>query len=324
MKKLWIAWERDGSIRSRVLAREMNAEFCTFTSFVLSNIFSILRYPVAIIQTINAVFQKKPDLLVVQNPSIVLAFVAALIKPAFRYRLFIDLHTIYIYPSGLKKIVTDFLNLYSLKKCTGVIVTNEFYRKKMMKNTESRVFILPDKIPDFDYPFQPVRLEGRKNILYICTFSSDEPWREVIDAAALIDKDTFIYISGRNRLKKVTIPANVILTGFLTTKDYQNLLRSVDAAMVLTSADDCLVCGAYEAVAAGKPLILSDKKVLREYFSKGAVFTGHLREEIAGAINLALADAPDLSRSIIELENELRVAWKRQWDFLLERIDSAF
>jgi hypothetical protein len=49
-----------------------------------------------------------------------------------------------------------------------------------------------------------------------------------------------------------------------------------------------------------------------------------LREEIAGAINLALADAPDLSRSIVELENELRVVWKRQWDFLLERIDSAF
>src|SRR5438477_13186851 len=93
MRRLWIAWEDDTSIRSRVLARELGAKYLAFTRFSDSRPLGWLRYLVATFQTVWAVVRERPELLVVQNPSIVLAFEAALLRSIARYRLVIDLHT---------------------------------------------------------------------------------------------------------------------------------------------------------------------------------------------------------------------------------------
>lgn len=320
-KKLWIAWENDGSIRSRVLAKAMNAEYYTFTRFEKSKRLFLLRYPLATIQTFLAVAKEKPDVLLTPDPSVLLCFLAAVIKPLFKYKLIIDEHTLYISPTGIKKIVMDFLGNYYFKRCDMVIVTNEPYKIRMrefVKNKE--IFVLPDRIPNFDYPFKKTELKGKYNILFICTFSYDEPWEEVIRAATLLNKDTYIYISGRNKLNQSSLPANVVLTGFIPDKEYQNLLRSVDIVMVLTEKEECMVCGAYEAVAAEKPLILSDRKVLMDYFSRGTVFTKNNREALADAIRLAITRRYDLQKEIRSLKAVRNAEWKRQWDSLLEKL----
>jgi len=255
---------------------------------------------------------------VVQNPSIVLSFFAALVKPIFKYQLIIDLHTLYISPKGFKKIAMDFLNDFSLKRGDIVIVTNESYREKIQRKIRTKIFILPDRIPDFDYEFKAMPLKGKNNVLFICTFSEDEPWEEVISAGTLLDQDISVYISGKNQLGQEAIPPNVILTGFVPDEDYQNLLRSADIIMVLTEEDDCMVCGAYEAVSAEKPLILSDKEVLREYFSNGTVFTQNNRKDIADAINLAIKNKSVLKEGIRNLKRIRRTEWKKTWDALLE------
>ena len=110
MKKLWIAWEDDTSIRSRVLASELRAEYRAFTLFTRSKIFKWLRYPVAMVQTAWAMAHQRPELLVVQNPSILLAFEAALLSQMLGLRLVIDLHTPYNNPTGIIRVVADFLN----------------------------------------------------------------------------------------------------------------------------------------------------------------------------------------------------------------------
>jgi len=322
-KKLWIAWENDGSIRSRVLAKAMNAQYYTFTRFEKSKRLFFLRYPLAMIQTFLAVAKKKPDVLVTPDPSVLLCFLAAVIKPLFNYKLIIDEHTLYISPTGIKKAVMDFLGDYYFKRCDMVIVTNEPYKIRMKESVKNKeIFVLPDRIPNFDYTFKQTELKGKYNILFICTFSYDEPWEEVIQAATLLDKDIYIYISGRNRLDPSNLPSNVVLTGFVPDKDYQNLLRSVDIVMVLTEKEECMVCGAYEAVAAGKPLILSDRKVLREYFNRGTVFTKNNREALADAIRLAITRRYDLQKEIRFLKAVRNAEWKRQWNSLSEKISS--
>ena len=57
--------------------------------------------------------------------------------------------------------------------------------------------------------------------------------------------------------------------------EYVSMLYSVDATIDLTNRENCLVCGAYESVAAGKPMILSKTQALMEYFNKGAVYVEH-------------------------------------------------
>jgi hypothetical protein len=49
------------------------------------------------------------------------------------------------------------------------------------------------------------------------------------------------------------------------------MMRSVDATIVLSERENCLLCGAYETVASEKPMILSNKEALRNYFDKGAI-----------------------------------------------------
>jgi len=319
--KIWIAWEYDGSIRSKVLSKEMKSPFFTFTRFEgAKKPMVFLRYPVAMVQTFFTLAKEKPGVLVVQNPSIVLSFFSALVKPLFNYRLVIDLHTLYLHPSGFKKLIMQFLNDYSLKRGDIVIVTNESYKVRIKEKTGREIFVLPDHIPDFEYEFEKMALRGKNNVLFICTFSEDEPWKEVIQAAELLDKETCIYISGKNRLNRDEVPSNVVLTGFVPTKDYQNLLRSADIGMVLTSQEDCLVCGGYESVSAEKPLILSDTEVLREYFDKGTVFTGNNANDIAGAIKLAIKNRYALEKNIRKLKSRRNSEWQRQWERLMGKL----
>ncbi|MGE3595688.1 MAG: glycosyltransferase [Dehalococcoidia bacterium] len=290
----------------------MGAEYHAFTRFTFSKWFGWLRYPVAMAQTGWVLAKRRPDVVVAQNPSIVLAWQAALLRPLFRYRLLIDLHTHFVRPTGLAKLIYGFLNGYSLRNCNAVIVTNEAYRDEIAKKTIQAVLVLPDKVPVFESKFTRVPLNGR-SILYICTFSSDEPWTEVLEAAPMLSADTTIYISGRSPIAQSSAPHNVVLTGYLPRDDYENLLRSVDGVMVLTTAQDNLMCGGYEAVAAGKPIVLSDTPALRRLFTKGAVFTENRREAIAESIRTLEGDEQRLRNDIIALGVEMRADWLCLW-----------
>jgi glycosyltransferase involved in cell wall biosynthesis len=180
--------------------------------------------------------------------------------------------------------------------------------------------VLPDKIPEIDGAGQHTTLKGRLNVAYICTFSVDEPWKEVIAAAELLPKDICIYITGRNSVKQEDVPENVVLTGYMPRQDYQNLLHSVDAVMVLTTADENLVCGGYEAVAAGKPLVLSDTRTLRDFFCKGTVFTGNRSDEIARTIKTLDGSVATLTSGIKTLKEEMTLSWQQRWRDLLEQL----
>lgn len=320
--KLWIAWEDDTSIRSRVLADQLGAEYRAFTFLSNSKILAPFRYVVAAVQTLGAIVRTRPTLLVVQNPSVFLAYEAAVAKKVFGYHLVIDLHTHFGEHRGVKKLIHDFAHEYSLRNCDTIVVTNEDYRQDIASQTTRKVLVLPDKVPELSEQ-APVTLQGSPSVLYICTFSDDEPWREVVAAAKQLPTDTRIYVSGKSPLTSEDVPSNVTLTGYLPRTRYEALLQTVDIVMVLTTASKNLVCGGYEAVAAGKPLVLSDTLALRDLFRQGTVFTTNTPESIADAIRRAHADAPDLRIAITQLKEDMSGAWRQRWEELLLAIEAA-
>jgi glycosyltransferase involved in cell wall biosynthesis len=137
----------------------------------------------------------------------------------------------------------------------------------------------------------------------------------------LVSEGTRIYISGKGPLEQRQVPSNVVLTGYLPRKQYEDLLHSITAVIVLTTAEDNLVCGGYEAVAAGKPLILSDTRALRELFGRGAVFTRNQAEAIAKAMDAVLDHAPARRGEVEALRAEMNVMWRSQWLQLLQALD---
>ena len=108
-------------------------------------------------------------------------------------------------------------------------------------------------------------------MVFVCTYQADEPFREVIEAGRLLPESVQTYVTGNHTQVPhlPEIPSNVHLTGFLPDHDYEEaLLNRADVVVDLTSMEDCLVCGGYEAVAIGKPLVTSDTAAFEELLSR--------------------------------------------------------
>ena len=84
---------------------------------------------------------------------------------------------------------------------------------------------------------------------------------------------------------------------------------------------DCLVCGAYEAVALGKLVILSDTEALKNYFYRGAVYTENNSRKIAAAITYALKNKEKLAKEISLLKDDLERDWNKKFSKLLALLD---
>ncbi len=118
------------------------------------------------------------------------------------------------------------------------------------------------------------------------------------------------------------MPPNVHLTGFLRDPDYWQLLAQATVICDLTLKPDCLVCGAYEALAVGKPMVLSENPATRDIFGPAAVLTGSSPEEIATAVRRAIEDRDRLEASALQLQKSFQERWQLEADAVWETIEA--
>ena len=307
MRKIWITWEKHR--RTEELACAL-PEVDLFEFNLDTN--RLVRYPYLLFKTILTLLRERPDLVIVQNPSIVLSFFMVTFRKLIKFHVVVDSHNEGIMPFYSR--YNWLLPIYALiqKWAILTIVTNEELAKVVGKNG-GRPFVLADKIPQLNNS-KYIKLKGKWNAVFICSFAKDEPFIEVIQAAHLIDPSICIYVTGRyqNASKDIisNAPSNVIFTGYIPNQTYINLLNSCDIVIDLTLMQDCLVCGAYEAVALGKPMILSDTKSLRDYFYKGTIFTENKKEAIANSINTATEHLSSLAQQIYILRGNIQNEWE--------------
>ncbi len=308
IKIIWITWEtqrRNQSLSNALGARLYELDF--------SNLPSFLRYIKCSAYTLRILYRDKPQTLFVQNPSLILATLAIVITRISKINVVIDAHNGGIKPLDGK---SKFLNSWAkfiLKNTPTTIVTNEAIRQDIRQyTTGTKILVLPDPLPDIHIPERKPPLKGKFNVLFICTWAADEPYLNVIEAAKLIDKDVFIYITGNHgkipNLDSSKLPANVVLTGFIPTKEFDHLLYSADVIMDLTTREDCLVCGAYEAVSIEKPLILSKTQALQNYFP-GMVYTDNETNDIAKSISIIRSEFQRYNIEAKKLKKELITGW---------------
>jgi glycosyltransferase involved in cell wall biosynthesis len=307
VKKVWVTWENQR--RNITLSRELGAVLYIVGyggRGRLARYLSCLRKTVAILGS------EKPDLLFVQNPSIVLSLFAVLYGKAFRTPVIVDAHNAGLFPFGGEKDWANRLAKFLLRQATVTIVSNDGLAVHV-EAEGGTPFVLADPLPAFP-AVEPASLKGRRNVLYVCSYAADEPYREVIEAARSLDDETFIYVTGNpgKKLERIPggIPRNVVITGFLPEGQYASMLASVDVVLVLTNREDCLVCGAYEAVSMGKPLVLSDTHALRAYFRRGTVFTDNSVGDIGKKITEAIEIISPLAMEIRALREELSASWQ--------------
>lgn len=314
--RIWISWSYHR--RSAELARSFHARYVHFGDTADGR---IRRYIHCGPRTASLLFRERPKLLFVQNPSLMLTLMAVLLRPLIGYTLINDLHTPYIRLAGFRRRLFWRLQEFCARRADFTIVTNEGVGKLLPMGT---IVILPDRIPSIP-PAGERRSDGSTRVLFVCSFAEDEPYDEVKRAALLIDRSIELSVTGNYRSigwSQDKMPPNIHLTGFLPVDAYEDLLRSTDIVMTLTSQPNCLVCGAYEGIGTGKPLILSNQQALRDYFSAGAVYVDHTPESIAEGIQRAAEETGRLRTEIAELRKRLDRDWQERFGEINELISA--
>lgn len=314
----WIAWERQR--RSETLARAFDAEYLP----LVSRLPGFLRYAVLAAQSVRLLVSRRHGVVYVQNPSVVLAAIACALRGPLDLFIVVDRHSNFELETrstrSLKWMVFHSLSRYSNAAADLTIVTNEFL-KQTVEEDGGRAFVLQDKLPVLPVGRQDLGRQGPVGAV-ICTFSPDEPIDEVIRAANLVNSDVRLYITGKPKLSTGrsemlrAASGRVKLTGFLPEADYASLIAGADFVVVLTTQEHTLVCGAYEAISLGKPMVLSDTVAIRQYFSRGAAYTDATAPSIARAIERVIESRAELEAAVIKQREWMQHDWNMRFDRL--------
>lgn len=317
---IFVAWQDHRRTReiSSALGIEVHA--------LMTGSRGLKRYMRLIPRTVRLLSQKRSHTIIVQNPSIVLNVLTILVRRFFSLRVVMDAHNEGVLPYLRPNVWFPWVTRWLHKRCDHVIVTNK-YLADIVAHNGGRPLILPDRIPEPPADDFLVPMRGPFNVVLVATFVRSEPIGEVLEAAALLGPEFQFYVTGNDRklapsLRAAT-PVNVKFTGFLSEVQYWSALRGADLVVDLTWVDNCLVCGAYEALAVGTPLILSRSAAAVDLFGGAAHFVDNSAGDIARAIREAKLGAADLRAQVTLVRERLRATWEEDAAILRRHLESG-
>jgi glycosyltransferase involved in cell wall biosynthesis len=184
--------------------------------------------------------------------------------------------------------------------------------------------------PPVDIPAQ-ASTEGHADtaafsITVINTFAEDEPLDVVLDAAHQLPEVQFYVLGNTERAAPALLaraPENVTFTGYIRGDAFWQRLQASDAIMTLTTTPYSLTSGGIEAMALGKPLLVSRQPALVEYFSQGTVFIDHTVDSVVSQIHTLRADFARLSQEMNTLATAKRQRWNTEFTHLTGMIEEA-
>jgi glycosyltransferase involved in cell wall biosynthesis len=276
------------------------------------------RYFVQILATLRFLVINRPRIVVAQNPSLVLALLVLFWRVVANRsaRVLIDAHNEAVEPFSYNSRPILWLSRWVIRNAEYTIVTNRFLAEKVV-GLGGRPLILPDPLPLTPAgEIVPYRQGTILTVLVVATYARDEPIMQILDAARrLPGVAEFRFTGNYRKLPRELVagaPDNVTFLGYLAEDDYWEAMRRAHAVLDLTLLEDCLVCGAYESIAMGRPQILSNTKALVEHFRKGAVYSAPDADSIA----LALADVRSHYERLAREVAEFRIELEREWEHL--------
>lgn len=278
------------------------------------------RYLLLTARTIELLARRRPDVLLVQSPSLILSVLALAQRAFLGYRLIVDAHNEAVVPYENPQLWVRWLSRWVIRRADLTIVTNQ-QLAQMVREQGGEPFILPDRIPVLA-PGPARALGAGFNVVLIATFAKDEPIGAIFEAVR--DAELELFVTGNPGKLQADVaaraPPNVRFTGFLAEEDYWGLLRAADAVVDLTLKPDCLVCGAYEALAVGRPMLLSHNPASAELFGDSALFTDNTVGNIRGSFERLKSERARLEAAVALKRNELTAAWTLRAQRLAEML----
>ncbi len=290
---LWIDWGQHR--RSQTLARRLGVELHE----ICWSGARAWRYARSLFQTLKIIANKRPQTVIATVPSIVLGYSLLFFRRWFKFKLVLDAHYFGVVAPGENHLHQNLLNFLNVR-ADLVIVTNES-QAESLSGMGVKTFVCQDPLPVLPESGFAGLPQSDRTALLICSFDEDEPYEAVFEAFKdLGEQGLTLFVSGNP--KKVQIETSrfpwVRFLGFLSDADYYGYLRACAVIIDLTTFENCLVCGAYEALAAGKPLVVSNSAALSAYFGNAVILTDNKSDSIRKAVLTAFAQRDELGDRI--------------------------
>lgn len=284
----------------------------------------IVRYLRLAYRTLRLIAARRPSVVLVQNPSLMLAITAwALRALLWKFELIVDAHNEAVQPYINTRWPVPQIARWIMRQADLTIVTNRQLAREVIQYG-GRPYVLPDPLPAIPLVAGTPTDTGVVEIMVIATYAPDEPIRQIVAAAASLgSRFRFSFTGNENRFPKDLkreLPPNVRLMGFLPEANYWALMARSHLILDLTLMPNCLVCGAYEALAMGRAMILSESESGRELFGAVATFADLISDGIAKAVQEAHRNLDVVQARMESTRAIYRDRWRRDAESLRQRI----
>lgn len=280
-------------------------------------LYAPLKYPIQLLRTAVLLARRRPRQVWVMDPPAPAVMLAWLHCRRHGTPLVVDMHTVGFYDRKWRLLRP--LEAPALRAAAACVVTNDELARTV-RGWGGRAVVLRDPLPD-PPDVSAVALEPR-SVCVIATFSDDEPIDELPALASLLP-DVTIYVTGRPRVSTSSWPHNLTATGLLDDAAFWRRLAASSVVAVFTRRPNTLLSGGYEALSLGKPLVVSDHAVLREYFEDAAVFVASTAADMAAGLREALERALELTERSATLARRREAQWASTADRVVDMVRAA-
>jgi glycosyltransferase involved in cell wall biosynthesis len=310
--------------RSRVFARELGIRELHYVHLATRRglLTAPLRYLYQAYQTLHLLFSKRPQIVFVQSPPSLAVLFVYLYCALTRNQYLIDAHSAaFLRPYWRRP---EWLHAFLARRALATIVTNNHFQD-MLQRWGATSLIIRDIPTNFPRATN-IAVNGEFKVVFINTYSPDEPLEEVIQAAGSLE-GVKVYITGKKSKASpgllTSAPANVHFTDFLPDQAYYGLLDACDAVMCLTTQDHTMQRGACEALSLGKPIITSIWPILKDYFHQGTVHVANDSRSIGEGVMEMKKHYSRYKTEIARLQNAQHREWLGKVQALTEIVEKS-
>lgn len=320
-KKIFIVWGREMQL-SNNLGRALGAEVIQiyYQKIFGFKIPVILRYLAQGAVSLFILFKNRPGTVIVQNPPVFAPLAVLLYCKLSGAKFAIDSHTAAFLDD--KWVAFYWLFKYVARRAR-LNSCHNFKNLEILKNwgvESAMVMQFYNPVYDLEKLSDPLENEKIERILsksawpimMVNRFANDDDWGTVVKTAELMPEADF-FITGNQKeavsaLK--TLPANIILTGYLKHDEFLKLMHRSSVILAFTLRPDTVLWSIREIMALSKPFITTDSQVLRHYFNEVGLFTKSDAFELKERILEAREKTALIKEKIkIFLEHD-----KKRWD----------
>ena len=312
-----IVWAESSRI-AETLALRLGAEFHLIRTERKTGFARLTQYADLARTTRTILAQSDPDVVLVQNPPIHAVAAVARHCRERRAALVIDAHT------GAFQADAWLARHYRqrfVRLAQDALVTLVHNEGLVPLATELgiRHAVLEMAVPE-PAPVEPEQVR-HPSVAVVCGYGRDEPLSAVLGAIRALPDITF-YLTGDSP-GTVSRARNLVFAGFRTEPDYWRLLKGCDVVAAFTTRESTILSGAYEGLAAAKPLVLSRTATLEQSFPRGAVLVENRSDAIAAGFSQALARTAELVAQGQVLVEAKQRSWERQFRALQRILDEV-